>query len=81
VFSQNFKRPVPKLRDVPGRSDIELHIANHPEEIRGCFAVGTYRGVDYVADSEKAFHSLMDKLLATAEAITFTTEPAQEAAI
>jgi hypothetical protein len=33
-----------ELTDVPGRSQIQIHIANTPSQLRGCVALGITRG-------------------------------------
>lgn len=47
--------------DVPGRTDIEIHIANWPQELLGCVAVGQTSGVDQILGSASAFNALMAK--------------------
>lgn len=56
------KVTVPLLKDVPGRSEIEIHIANWPIELEGCIAVGTARTDKQVISSSDAFRSLMTRL-------------------
>jgi len=53
----------PLLLDVPGRSEIRIHIANWPMQIKGCTAVGLARDTDAVIDSRKAFALLMRALV------------------
>ena len=38
--SPHFGRPMPLLKDVPGRNMIEIHFGNYPEESDGCILVG-----------------------------------------
>lgn len=59
----------PEILDVPGRTDIRWHIANKPEELLGCAAMGETHGPqpDWVGESKVAFERLM-KVLAAAEA-------------
>ena len=61
--SPKFKRLLPILKDVPGRSYILIHPANKPEELEGCIAVGTRHGHDEVFDSRKAFEPLCAEIL------------------
>jgi hypothetical protein len=49
----------PELLDVPGRSEIRIHKANKPEDIKGCTAVGTGQRTDWVDDSHDAFDKIM----------------------
>ena len=60
--SPHNKRIVPLLIGVPGREEIEIHIANYPHELEGCIAVGQSIGVDVIHQSTKAFLALMEKV-------------------
>lgn len=35
-----------ELQDVPGRTNIQVHIANKPHELLGCIAVGVHHFID-----------------------------------
>lgn len=52
----------PELLDVPGRSQIQIHIANRCGELQGCIAPGERIGNDCVEDSGAAFRRLMKYL-------------------
>lgn len=56
--------PCPELRNVEGRTEIQIHIANRPEQLRGCIAVGERVGDDQnsIENSGDAFHRLMTYL-------------------
>jgi hypothetical protein len=54
--------PVYWLQDVPGRSDVQIHIGNFPKDIRGCILVGTERGTDMVVHSKIAFNKFMERM-------------------
>lgn len=58
---------VPLLKDVPGRSYIEIHIANYEYELDGCIAIGNVRGLNAIYNSKEAFNSLMLKIKANDE--------------
>jgi hypothetical protein len=62
----------PELLDVPGRSQIQIHIANRASELRGCIAPAERVGDDCVEDSGKAFRRLMTYL--DGAALPFTLE-------
>lgn len=53
--SPHFGRPMPLLAGVPGRSDIEIHFGNYPDNTRGCILLGESRGMNFVSDSLKTF--------------------------
>lgn len=67
AHSQRFQRTVPHLLDVPGRSDIEMHMGNTAEDVHGCIAVGAYAARDFVGSSLTAFDNLMRKLMVAAD--------------
>ena len=50
---------VPGLVNVPGRTDIEMHIGNYPHDTLGCQLVGYTLGADYVGVSRPAFGALV----------------------
>lgn len=64
----------PWVMDVPGRADIEIDIANTPDELLGCTAVGETRATDSVGNSELAFKALMARLMSVATMIDPTPE-------
>lgn len=53
--SPHFGRLMPLLVDVPGRSTIEIHWLNYPDESRGCIGLGLTRGKDFIGESRMAF--------------------------
>lgn len=56
--------PCPELRDIPGRSEIQIHIANRASELLGCIAPGESVSEDRqsVERSRAAFTRLMTYL-------------------
>lgn len=56
------KRVVPLLLNVPGRSEIEIHIANYFTELEGCIAVGLSFDSKSLYQSTNAFVALMNKI-------------------
>ena len=61
-YSQRFDRVLPELKKVPNRDEIKIHIANFPEELRGCIAVGQAAGADNLGRSRLAFEALFVKI-------------------
>ncbi len=61
-WSNRFKRMVPGLIDVPGRTDIEIHIGNAVKDTHGCILVGRERLNNFVGHSLEAFEGLFAKL-------------------
>lgn len=60
-WSEHNKTDVLGVNNVPGRTDIEFHVANWPSQLLGCIAVGTVHSQDYVGNSKLAFDGLMEK--------------------
>jgi hypothetical protein len=85
-FSPKHQRDVFMLGDVPGRTNIEIHIANLPTELLGCIALGLHFGEvtnkrgDHghgVLESEPAFDAFM-ALLAGEQVCRLTiTDPSR----
>lgn len=78
-WSPKFSRQVPHIENVPGRTAIELHIGNFPDDTDGCGLIGKDYGQppqpDYVSQSSVSFAKLMTLLYAGA---TLTNPEAEE---
>jgi Family of unknown function (DUF5675) len=61
-YSPRFKRPLPHLLDVPGRSDILIHSGNWPRDTEGCLLVGQTLGKDMILSSRLALDPLIQKI-------------------
>ena len=48
-----------RLRDVPGREDILIHVGNYPKDTEGCILPGKSKGKDFVGDSRKALNEIL----------------------
>jgi hypothetical protein len=62
VYSDKNGFITPRLTDVPGFTDIEIHPGNFPSDTEGCTLVGESRGIDVVSSSRAAFADLMARL-------------------
>jgi len=66
--SPHFGYFVPQLQDVPGHTEIEIHIGNFPRDTTGCFLVGFSASAGYekpraaIYSSRNTFEALMEKL-------------------
>ena len=74
--SPHQKRRVPRLKDVPGRDEIEMHPFNQIKETKGCIAPG-FRWLNpiFLAESRDAFGPLflaVDGALEAGEEVTIT---------
>jgi Family of unknown function (DUF5675) len=61
-WSPKFNRQVPHVENVPGRTAIELHIGNFPDDTDGCGLIGVNAAVsqpDYISQSSVSFAKLL----------------------
>jgi Steigviridae/Suoliviridae L,D-carboxypeptidase/transpeptidase len=76
--SPHFGRLMPLLVDVPGRSEIEIHWLNTPDETRGCIGIGGTRpGKDFIGNSRIIFDDFWFRAQDAIEAGTCTIEVTQ----
>ena len=61
-YSTRFKMDTPHLQNVPGRTFIEIHPGNKPEDTEGCILVGQTISTDWVGSSRAAYKELIPKL-------------------
>ena len=59
--SPHFGRLMPLLQGIPGRSEIEIHFGNFPDETRGCILLGKTQTTDFVGESRAAFDAFWAK--------------------
>lgn len=57
-WSEKHKRLVPHVENVPGFSEIEIHIGNFPRDTEGCLLVGLSSTPDAIFKSKMAFDEL-----------------------
>lgn len=50
------------IEDVPGRTDVELHIGNFLKDTLGCVLLGLGRTATAIERSTEAFHRFMDAM-------------------
>ena len=62
TYSPAFHRDLPLLDGVPGRSDIRIHPANWPDQLKGCIAVGQSHGDTYLNNPTLALNALLQKM-------------------
>jgi hypothetical protein len=72
--SPRFGEITPHIQSVPGRSAIEIHPGNAPDDTEGCILVGMSESRDWVGSSRPAFLYLMTLLEPNAEGLTITIE-------
>lgn len=75
-WSPKFQKLVPHVENVPGFSEIEIHIGNYPEDTEGCTIVGQTEATDFVGRSAIAWNFLMTKLF-TGAVLTNPDSPEQ----
>lgn len=79
-YSPHNKREVPLLENVPGRSMIEIHPANHVSELLGCIAPGVNDNQGGVKYSIMNFNIIMDYIktaLSNKEPVTITLKKSE----
>lgn len=62
LHSARFEMDTPHLQDVPGRTFIEIHPGNRPEDTEGCILLGQGKDVDWVSSSRAAYQALIPKI-------------------
>ncbi|MBI3778933.1 MAG: RHS domain-containing protein, partial [Gammaproteobacteria bacterium] len=48
-----------ELKNVPGFENVQIHVGNEPDDVEGCFAVGTKRSRDWVGPSTSAIKKIL----------------------
>lgn len=61
-WSPRFRMHLPGLLNVPGRTDVEIHPGNKPEDTNGCILPGQNHKLDWVGSSKAAYNKLVPKL-------------------
>lgn len=61
-WSARFQMNTPHLLNVPGRTFIEIHPGNKPDDTEGCILLGQTVDTDWVGSSRAAYQELMPKL-------------------
>lgn len=61
-YSERHKKIMPHILDVPKFEGIRFDIANKPEEILGCIAVGFERFYDILGSSRAAYECVMKQI-------------------
>ncbi len=69
LYSPHFERMMPHVMGVTGRTDIEIHPASRPHEIKGCIAIGQVFNADpkgpddvVLTDSQESFYDEFEPL-------------------
>ena len=79
TFSPKLRMLTPEAFDIPGRSDIRIHIGNKPSDSLGCVLVGEAcspeKIPDWIGDSRVAFEKLLTLLRTSSESHTITWGP------
>ena len=58
TWSPRFKRWLPEVMNVPGRTGIRIHAGNYPQNTKGCILVGELFS-DYIINSVQALNDLL----------------------
>ena len=66
--SPRFRRMLPIVNDVPGRSGIRIHRGNAVRDTKGCILLGSYVGNGKLSHSTPRELALVARMLSTSEA-------------
>ncbi len=76
LWSNHWNQMMPHVVGVPGRSEVEIHVANFPHDILGCIGIGMKRISDtQIAESREAFEEFnrdFENAIAAGEGVTIT---------
>jgi hypothetical protein len=76
LWSGHFDRMMPHITEVPGRTEIEIHVANLPKDILGCMGIGRLRiSETEIGKSQEAFDEFnleFDNAISAGEAVNIT---------
>lgn len=61
-YSSRFGMDTPHIQNVPGRTFIEIHPGNSPDDTEGCILLGQTKSVDWVGSSRAAYKELIPKI-------------------
>jgi hypothetical protein len=76
LWSGHWNQLMPHIVGVPGRTEVEIHIANFPHDILGCMGIGNKRLSDAeIGESKDAFEEFnqdFENAIAAGERVTIT---------
>jgi len=61
-FSPHHQRLWPHILNVPERDEIRIDVANFPNQILGCIAVGMTKGTNCIGNSQTAWNNIFQVL-------------------
>lgn len=76
LWSNHWSQMMPHVVGVPGRTEVEIHIANYPHDILGCIGIGNKRLSDTeIGESGEAFEEFnkdFENAIAAGEPVSIT---------
>jgi hypothetical protein len=76
LWSNHWGKMMPHITNVPGRTEIEIHVANFPKDILGCMGIGFKRLSDTeIGESGEAFEEFnqdFENAIAAGEPVTIS---------
>jgi len=76
LWSNHWNQMMPHVVGTPGRTEVEIHAANYPQDILGCIGIGKLRISDTeIGESRAAFDEFnqdFENAIAAGELVTIT---------
>lgn len=76
LWSAHWNQMMPHVMGTPGRTEVEIHVANFPKDILGCIGIGKFRISDTeIGSSKEAFEEFnqdFENAVAAGEPVTIT---------
>lgn len=76
LWSDHWNAMMPHVTQVPGRTEVEIHVANYPRDIHGCIGIGNKRISDtQIGESVDAFNQFnedFEAAISAGETVTIT---------
>jgi hypothetical protein len=76
LWSNHWNQMMPHVVGTPGRTEVEIHVANYPQDILGCIGIGKLRISDTeIGESRAAFDEFnqdFENAIAAGEPVTIT---------
>jgi uncharacterized protein DUF5675 len=76
LWSNHWNQMMPHVLNTPGRSEVEIHVANFPHDILGCMGIGRTKvseiEIGQSRDAFEEFNTDFDNAISAGEAVTIS---------